>query len=294
MFEQHFVNYLLEKSKISASQHAILKKQQTSKVKLGLIAVAENLMNNDQAEELNRLQKSTDRRFGDLAVEKGYLSPEQVELILEKQGNPYLQLAQVVTENDILSMDELTELLDDYIVENGFKPSDLEVLKAGELNSIIALFVETNNSLVSDYLGLAIRSIIRFINNQPLVKKVRKITEYSAGNVSYQELTGDHNLWLGFASNGNELLEIASPFAGEDFDQMDEDSFDSVCEFINCINGLFASELSHKDIILEIMPPGFDKNRKLSSTNDVFLVPMVLNGKEVDLIAVVNDRVELK
>lgn len=294
MFEQHFVNYLLEKSKISASQHAILKKQQTSKVKLGLIAVAENLMNNDQAEELNRLQKSTDRRFGDLAVEKGYLSPEQVELILEKQGNPYLQLAQVVTENDILSMDELTELLDDYIVENGFKPGDLEVLKAGELNSIIALFVETNNSLVSDYLGLAIRSIIRFINNQPLVKKVRKITEYSAGNVSYQELTGDHNLWLGFASNGNELLEIASPFAGEDFDQMDEDSFDSVCEFINCINGLFASELSHKDIILEIMPPGFDKNRKLSSTNDVFLVPMVLNGKEVDLIAVVNDRVELK
>lgn len=294
MFEQHFVNYLLEKQKISPSQYAIVQRQQDSRVKLGLIAVEENLLNNDQAEELNRLQKSTDRRFGDLAIEKGYLSSEQVELILEKQGNRYLQLVQVLTENDILNMDELTELLDKYIIDNGFKPDDLEILKKGELDPVIALFVETDNSLVSDYLGLAIRSVIRFINNQPLVKKVQKVTDYSAGNLSYQELTEDHNLWLGFASKGDELLEIASTFASEDFAQMDEDSFDSVCEFINCINGLFASELSHKDIILEIMPPGFGENQKVSSPNGVYLVPLVLNGKEVDLIAVVNGQVELK
>lgn len=97
---------------------------------------------------------------------------------------------------------------------------------------------------------------------------------------------------LGFASNDNELLEIASAFAKEDFNQLDEDSFDSVCEFINCINGLFATELSHNDVILEIMPPAFGPNQKLSGPEGVFIVPMSLNGKQVDLIAVVNGQVD--
>ncbi len=293
MFEQHFANYLMEKQKISETQYVLVQEQQKiSRVKLGLIAVAEKLISNEQAEELNLLQKSTDRRFGDLAIEKGYLTPEQVDFMLEKQGNPYLQLMQILTENNVFSVDELEELLNDYIVDNGFQAKDLEVLKNGDLDSIIALFIKTDNSLVNDYLALAVRYVIRFINSRPLVNKVQVVKEYSAGNLSYQRLTGDNELLLGFASNDNELLEIASAFAKEDFNQLDEDSFDSVCEFINCINGLFATELSHNDVILEIMPPGFGPNQKLSGPEGVFIVPMSLNGKRVDLIAVVNGQVD--
>lgn len=294
MFQQHFLNYLVEKEKISNSQRALVQEQQQSaRVKLGLIAVAEKLMTGKQTDEINALQRQTDRRFGDLAIEKGYLTEEQLDHLLKKQGNPFLQLVQILTDNGIFSVEQIEEHLNEYGIAKGFSQAELETLKTGELDSIIPLFVKTDNRLASEYIALAIRNVIRFIHNQPLVQKVETGTEYLADNLAYQELTGDHNLWLGFASPGNGLLQIASPFARETFAQVDEDAFDAVCEFINCINGLFATELSYHDINLEIMPPSFSQQQKFTVAGGFYLVPLVLNGESIDLIAVVDGRVKI-
>lgn len=295
MFQQHFLNYLLEKQKISGSQHALVREEQkTSRVKLGLIGVAEKLMTPEQADELNELQKATDRRFGDLAVEKGYLTSEQLNSLLEKQGNPFLKLVQILLEKGIFSLEEIEAELEKYAVDNHFSKEQLEELKSKGLDGAIPLLIRTGNPLADRYLGLVIRNVIRFIDNQPLVKKAKEIKEYEAGNLCYQKLVEDHRLLLGFASEKDQLLAIASPFAQEEFDRLDEDSFDSVCEFVNCVNGLFASKLSHEDIVLEIMPPEFAQQQKLSCQGGFYLVPLVLNGREIDLIAAVDAEVKIK
>ena len=67
----------------------ILNEQQKVRVKLGLIAVAEGLMTQEEADRVNQLQAVMDRRFGDIAVEKGYLTEGQVNSLLKKQGNAY-------------------------------------------------------------------------------------------------------------------------------------------------------------------------------------------------------------
>lgn len=294
MFQQHFSNYLLEKQKISEAQHRLVQEeQQNSRVKLGLIAVQDGQMTSAQGEEINALQRQTDRRFGDLAIEKGYLSPEQIEGLLKKQGNPFLKLVQALTENEILRIEQIEEELNRYGLENGFSKEELQVLQGGDLNESIPVFLKTDHPLVNEYLGLVIRNIIRFINNRPRIKKVERPKEYSFSNLSFQEITGEQNFWLGFASRSNELLEIAVPFAQEEFEQIDDDSFDAVCEFINCINGLFASQLSYRDISLNMMPPGFAQNQKLKSEVELYVVPIVLNGKKIDLIAAVNSKAEI-
>lgn len=294
MFQQHFANYLLEKQKISEAQHRLVQEeQQNSRVKLGLIAVQDGQMTSAQGEEINALQRQTDRRFGDLAIEKGYLSPEQIEGLLKKQGNPFLKLVQALTENEILRIEQIEEELNRYGLENGFSKEELQVLQGGDLNESIPVFLKADHPLVTEYLGLVIRNIIRFINNRPRIKKVERPKEYSFSNLSFQEITGEQNFWLGFASRSNELLEVAVPFAQEEFEQMDDDSFDAVCEFINCINGLFASQLSYRDISLNMMPPGFAQNQKLKSEVELYVVPIVLNGKEIDLIAAVNSKAEI-
>ncbi len=89
------------------------------------------------------------------------------------------------------------------------------------------------------------------------MQQVQTGTEYEADNLAYQELTGGPSSVAWFRRPWGSLLEIASPFARETFTQVDEDAFDAVCEFINCINGLFATEQSHSDVKLEIMPPQF-------------------------------------
>lgn len=294
MFQQHFLNYLVEKKEISGEQRSFIQKeQQNARVKLGLIAIAEKLMNSRQTEELNDLQRRTDRRFGDLAIEKGYLTEEQLNRLLKKQGNPFLQLVQILTDHELFSMEQIEQHLNAYRSAYRFSRAELEILKSGEVDSIIPLFVKTDKAPAGDYLALAIRNVIRFIHNQPLVQQVQTGTEYEADNLAYQELTGGHHLWLGFAGPESSLLEIASPFARETFTQVDEDAFDAVCEFINCINGLFATEQSHSNVKLEIMPPHCSRQQTLKAAGGFYLVPLVLNGQSIDLIAVVDGPVDL-
>ena len=127
MFGLYFGNYLLEKNILSQSQfESITMEQQKTRVKLGLIAVAEKLLTTRQADEINEIQRRMDQRFGDIAVEKGYLKPVDVAYLLNMQGNPYLQFVQVITENNILTLQEIENFLDEFKAVNNFSDSSID------------------------------------------------------------------------------------------------------------------------------------------------------------------------
>ena len=101
------------------------------------------------------------------------------------------------------------------------------------------------------------------------------------------------NILFGFAGKGNNLLTIANPFAKEEFTGIDEDSFDSVCEFINCINGLFASQLSEEDVDIDLLPPISYVGQKLVSNGTIYIVPIVIDGKEIDLLLSIDTAIDV-
>ncbi|TAH69831.1 MAG: chemotaxis protein CheX [Anaerolineaceae bacterium] len=294
MFGLYFGDYLLEKNKITGSQlEDVITQQHTIRAKLGLIAVAEKLLTSKQANELNELQKLKDSRFGDLAIEKGYLLKEEVNYLLNLQGNSYLKYVQALTEKNIMTMDQIESALEEFKSENGFSDTELDALKSGDIDRIIPVFVDINIPLVGEYITLVIRNIIRFINNNIKLKKIYTVKEYTFPSIAYQQLVGNHNLLVCFAGEDEALLTIASPFAKEDFERMDEDAFDSICEFINCSNGLYASKLSTEDIHIDMTPPKFDQEKTLSSNGDIYVVPIVIDGKQSDLLVVVDHKVEI-
>lgn len=291
MFGLYFGNYLVEKNKISQSQFEdVMEQQQKTRVKLGLIAVAEKLLTIKQAEEINDIQRKMDRRFGDIAIEKGYLLAEEVTHLLNMQGNPYLQFVQVVTENNILTIQELENDLENFKSDYHFSDADIDALKSGDIDRIIPVFVDIDIPFSSECISLTLRNIVRFINNNILIKKSYKVKEYEFGTLASQMMMGDHEIFVGFAGNGNNLLEIANPFAKEEFKEMDEDAFDSVCEFINCTNGLYASKLSNEDIHIDMTPPLFYTGKKITASEDFYVVPIIINGKQADLIVSVNNQ----
>lgn len=296
MFGLYFGDYLLERNIISQSQlEEVMKQQQTSRAKLGLIAVAEKLLTTKQAEELNELQKQKNSRFGDMAIEKGYLLKEEVNYLLNLQGNSYLKFVQTLTENNIMTMDQIESALENFKNENNFSDTELEALKSGDIDRIIPVFVDTNIPLAGECITLAIRNIIRFINNNIKLKKAYMTKEYKLDSIAYQQLIiGDHELFVAFAGEDDALLKIASPFAKEEFESLDEDAFDSVCEFINCSNGLYASKLSTEDIHIDMTPPKFNKNKTLLTDGDIYVVPIVIDRKQSDLLVVVDHKVEIK
>lgn len=294
MFGLYFGDYLLKKNKISQSQlEDVLSQQQSSRAKLGLIAVAEKLLTSKQAEELNELQKLKDSRFGDIAIEKGYLLKEEVNHLLNLQGNSYLKFVQALMDNNVMNMNEIETTLVEYKRDYNLSDTELEALKSGDIDRIIPVFVDTNIPFVSECITLAIRNIIRFINNNIMLKKSYTIKEYKFSSIAFQKLIGSHELCVCFAGKDDALLKIASPFAKEEFESLNEDAFDSICEFINCSNGLYASKLSIEDIHIDMTPPQFDQNKVISSDGDIYVVPIIIDGKQSDLLVVVDHKVEI-
>jgi hypothetical protein len=292
MFGQYFGNYLVEKNKISQSEFEdVMMQQQISRLKLGFMAVAEKLLTKKQAEEINEIQKKLDRRFGDIAVEKGYLLTEEVNYLLNMQGSSYLKFVQALTENNLLTLEEIENSLKEFQKDNCFSDSDIEAIKTGDIDRIIPVFVNVDLPYSGDCISLALRNIVRFINNNIRLKKAYQVKEYPFRNLAYQQMVGDHQIFCGFAGDGNSLLNIAAPFAKEEFQAVNEDAFDSVCEFINCTNGLYASKLSLEDIHIDMTPPQFITGKTLTSKGDIYVVPVIIEDNQADLLVSVNNQV---
>ncbi len=284
MFCRSFGNYLLGKNIITEQQlEEILEYRKNNRVKLGLIAVEQNLLTPAKADEVNQLQMKMDKRFGDIAVEKGYLKETDVSKLLSLQGNPYLMFIQAASENQILTKEKIDACLQNFQLENEFSDSLMEDLKNGDVDQVVKSIVkaeEPYNILIT----LVLKNIIRFASSDLDIGALTKVKEVKANHIALQALEGEFTSLIALTCDDNELLSIASPFGREDFTSVDADALDAVCEFINCINGLFASKLSQDDVELDMLPPQvFDKST-LYSENEFYVLPIQVSGQWVKLV----------
>lgn len=285
MFSLFFGRYLIEKNRITKSQYdSILEYQRSIRVKLGLIAVTEKVLTQEQAEEINRLQATMDKRFGDIAIEKGYLNELQVQVLLGLQGDPYLAFTQSVVDLGIMTVEEMEEELKAYKEEENFTDDEIDALKSGDIDLISHLFLKTPDSMYYNHASLTLRNINRFISTDIYMKSGYVTNSYKNQHIAIQELDGQHKIFVAFAGEENSLLIIANTYGKEEFEDVDEDSYDAVCEFINVINGLFASKLSEEDIEVDMLPPDFRDDAALTSNKEFYVLPLSISGNPVDFI----------
>lgn len=285
MFSQFFGNYLLENQKITTEQFdSCMKYIKANRVKLGLIAENEGLLTRQQATELNYLQMQSDKRFGDLAVEKGYLTDADVTYLLGRQGNPYLIFIQALEEGQVLSRDEIDNCLTAFQEDNGYSDSVMKAIQDGNIEQLLPAFVDVEDSRYLDLIGLTLRNIIRFVSSYLRIGKGSFVSSLSAKYIACQHTTGDYDGFLGFSCDNDDILTIADGYAKESFGTVDEDALDSVGEFTNCVNGLYAAELSYKDIRIDMMPPELLFDATISSDGDFYVLPVYVEGKKSDLI----------
>lgn len=294
MLNRLFGNYLVNKGLITKEQlETAIDSQKKVRVKLGLIAVSEKLMTPEQSDEVNRLQSVMDKRFGDIAVEKGYLTDDQVGRLLGLQGNQYLTFAQAITDNNFMTLESFEAAFADYQKELGFTLTDMDAIKSGDPDRIVPLFIpEGTDPIQTEYISVAIRTVIRLIDSDAYIGQAEWGRFDSFDAVATQGLKGDKAAALAFAGNGDSLLSIAVPFGKEEFPEVDMDALDAVAEFINCINGMFATGISAK-LKVDMLPPSF-KNNRVKATSDRYIkLPVYISGKEVVLICSLGSLITL-
>ncbi len=286
MFSHFFGSYLISKGIITKQQlHEILHCQTTQRVKLGLIAVANNLLTEEKASEINQIQASQDKRFGDIAIEKGYLTKNQVDYLLEQQGSPYIAFVHAAVQTGILDLGQIHHLLFQYRKDLNLTSHDLNALKNGDINMIAKRFIQIDKPLFLEHFSLLLRNIIRFISTEIYFCHSHSTYSYSFDNLASQRLIGEYEIFVGISGNQNDLLEIAESFAGMEFPSLDADALDAVCEFINCVNGLFIRKLYDSSIEEDLLPPVCYPKGTLDSDGAlVYILPVSIDGKTVDLV----------
>lgn len=288
-------NYLVDKGIISFEQFRdLLAEQQKVRVKLGLIAVAEGLMTQEEADKVNKLQAVMDKRFGDIAVEKGYLTDGQVEALLKKQGNAYLAFAQTLENQQLMTVDQLEQYMIDFQRENNLTISDMEDLKSDDVDRIMPLYIPSGCEKYLNAAGTALRTIMRCVDTEIYPEKAYVTEKCENDNAAMQYVDGEQNITCCMAGKGQALLPVASIFGKEDFPEVNEDALDAVGELLNCINGLYASALSQSGVSLELYPPEFSAEISAVEGKEMLVLPLHIKGQKVDFIIAAGNKIEIK
>ncbi len=290
MFDRLMGRFLLGTGRLSKEQlDQIYEIQDQKRARLGVIAVSEKLMTVAQAEEINSLQATRDKRFGDLAIGAGYLSENQVQRLLEMQGNPYLVFTQTVIDSGALTMDELGEAMQEFQDVNGFMESDIEALKADDVSRIVPMFLGpiANDPQMADFRNLfsiGVKNVYRLVDSHVYIGKATLVQEIPCDILGYQKFHGAGDGFTAITGHEEDLRRMTIAYTKEEFIETNEDALDATCEFINCVNGLFATEESMRGRMFELEPPVYELNRCVVRGDQLLSLPVYCCGGEMNLI----------
>ncbi len=276
MVEYILGNYFVESGKITQEQlKMIIEKQDSVRVKLGLIAVSEGLMTLEQTEDVNLLQTIKDKRFGDIAVEEGYLTPEQVEKLLKKQGNAYLVFIQNLLDEELVTMEELDWLMDDFKKVNNYSNADFEDIKSDDIDRILPLILPEAAAAYKSVIGTVIRAMIRLVDRNIYVGRAAMVDSLPQEGFVLQKMEGNGGLVDCFAERNGALLKTCCIFGQEVFEKLNADALDAAGELLNCSNGLYVSELSRRGRFLDLMPPEY---AGIENVCDICRIPIFIGN----------------
>lgn len=289
MFNQYFGNYLLKKSLIKPEELiAVLEEQKSVKVKLGVLAIDSGYMSAEQVSRVHRLQASKDRKFGELAVEEGYLTEEQLDELLSTQRKSNILIGQVLIEKGLFTYEKYEEVLHQYRKDSSLTDDEILALKNSDTNKIVEIFIKNlpieQSRMLSEYFGLFIKNIIRFIDDEIRVEAVSEADSYPFDNLVTQRMGGEDGFFSGFAAPEPVLARFASVYAQEELHAVNELAEDALGEFLNCQNGLFLSSLSHEGTEWELYLAKVKKDGVLKPAQKLYVIPCHLSFGKIDFL----------
>ncbi len=295
MFDRILGKYLLDRGTITKAQlYTAYQVMESRRARLGVIAVTEKLMTVAQAEEINAIQAMKDKRFGDLAIERGYISEIQLGYLLSLQGNEFQTFTSALVEKGIMTLEEVDNILRTYQQDKELTEDQMTALKNGDPDYIVPLFTETEDEEYNALFKYGVKNLYRLVDTHLSFGHV-----YTAGNIkeeciAYQSFSGDIKATVAIVGKNEELQKLAKSYTKEEFIETEEDALDAMCELINCINGLYATDRSKKGKRINLDPPYFITRFGEIAGEDLHVMPIYCCDAEVRLVIAVNSDVSVK
>ena len=251
-----FGQFLIENGVVDSDQiRAALKLMEEENRSLGTLAEAGGILTAEEAAKVNAQQRTCDVPFGELAVEMGLLSEEQVEYLLGFQEQTRLRIGQALVRQSALANDRLLELLVQFENEQAlFRIGNVDLPEGLESNLLAATVLDLLPRLLVRVASIGVR-----IGKGQAAADAPDLPVRTAVAV-----TGDVGLLICLLGNEEFSLQLAGATAGLDESRLEAARqdvallADGVGEFLNVLAGNAMGMLERKQITTELAPPQCD------------------------------------
>ena len=279
MLNRLFGNYLVEKNTLTAQQlDELLPVPKNFNAEVETIAVITKMILPSAAQELLGSIDKSKTRFGDAAIEAGYIDDEKLEQILSYQSNTFMKFIQLILDNGYLSLEKINPLLDDFQTESEFSEEQMSALIHDDLAQCVEIFVPLKSPQLKELALTMVQTLRRLIDADVYLEKAYTARSLQLDKYACQSIIGDFHIRVYMSAPGDGLLAIANHFTGDTYSSVTDDALDNVGEFINCINGLFATNLSYDDVSIDMNSPEFSQEGPYLSNEKLYVIPIHAHG----------------
>ena len=247
-------------------------------------------MTPSQVEEVHKRRERVDKRFGELAIEKGYINEQQLEEMLATQKQGHLRLGQALIDRGHLTIDQLQDALDSYKKEYGMSTRQFNVVRKDDSEEIEQIFQSYGEALLgkmySDYVTLLMKNLIRFVDDYPTVEINQLKSDVTARWFTSQEIFGKININTAITCDTDVFVTFAARFAQEEITEPDELAQASVGEFLNLHNGIFLVNMSNNGVELEMHPQQVEENYTFTNPGKAYIITCSMTWGKFDVLLV--------
>ncbi|MDE7207083.1 MAG: chemotaxis protein CheX [Lachnospiraceae bacterium] len=279
MLNRLFGNYLVEKGKLTLEQlNILLPVKKEFKAGLEIIAVVTKAMTPTAVQELiNSIDKEIEH-FGETAVNQGMITDDKLDELLTYQSNDFMKFAQLLVDHGYVLYDTINHEMDEFQQKRDLSDVQLSALIHDDLDQCINIFVPLKSPQLKELTKTLIQTMRRLIDKDVYLEKAYTAHSVQLDKYACQMIVGDMHLKFYISASNDGLLAIANHFTGDTYATVTEDALDSVGEFINCVNGLFATNMSYENISVDMNSPEYAMEGPFISNEMLYVIPMHVNG----------------
>lgn len=279
MLNRLFGNYLVRKQRITQMQlDDLLPVPKELKAEVETIAVINKILTPATVQELLCKFDRNAEHFGEVAIDAGYLTDDKLDEILTYQSNSFMKFVQSLLNKRMITMEQINPFLNEFQQLGGYSDAQMSALIHDDLEQSINIFVPLKTMQLKELTLTLVQTIRRLIDRDVYLDKAYTARSLQLDKYASQTIVGDMHIKVYISAPDNGLLAIANYFTEDTYETVNEDALDNVGEFINCVNGLFATNLSYSDIVIDMNSPEYALDGPFISNEKLFVIPFHANG----------------
>lgn len=280
MLNRLFGNYLVEKQLLTNRQlDSLLPVPKGSVADVETIAVVNKVMAPAAVEELLRRMDKSSEHFGERAVCDGYLTDDKLDHLLTYRSNDFMRFVQRLLDENLIGISGINQLIDDFQRLGNYSEPQMSALIHDDLEHCVGIFFPVKSDMLKAFVLTFAQTVRRLIDSDMYMDRAYMAHSLQLDKYAGQSLLGDIRMRVYISAPGNGLLAIANYFNGGVYETVDDDALDNVGEFINCVNGLFATNLSYDDVSVDMNSPEYSDEGPYVSNEKMYVIPIHANGR---------------